>query len=130
MLHVGRLTLLIKVSPTKNVFRTKHSSFLAAASVTKEKRSVTLSPGLHLPRFTLEQYKSAYCDVITNTGKPLCHNGKQHKGIRYNDIQHNDLQSNDIQRNIENAALSISTFNITNTGIMPNVTMLSLYSEN
>ena len=26
-------------------------------------------PGLHLPRFTLEQYKSAYCDVITNTGK-------------------------------------------------------------
>ena len=26
-------------------------------------------PGLHLPRFTLEQYKSAYCNVITNTGK-------------------------------------------------------------
>ena len=29
-------------------------------------------PGLHLPRFTLEQYKSAYCDVITNTGKYSC----------------------------------------------------------
>lgn len=30
-------------------------------------------PGLHLPRFTLEQYKSAYCDVITNTGQHLMH---------------------------------------------------------
>ncbi len=118
------------MSPSKKVFKDKHSSFLAAASVTKEKRSVTLSPGLHLPRFTLEQYKSAYCDVITNTGKPLCHNGKQHKGIRYNDIQHNDLQNNDIQRNNENVALSISTLDITNTSIMPNFTMLSLYSEN
>ena len=29
---------------------------------------VQIVPGLHLPRFTLEQYKSAYCHVITNTG--------------------------------------------------------------
>ena len=35
----------------------------------KEKDPVQVVPGLHLPRFTLEQYKSAYCDVITNTGK-------------------------------------------------------------
>jgi len=34
----------------------------------KEKDPVQVVPGLHLPRFTLEQYKSAYCDVITNTG--------------------------------------------------------------
>ena len=35
----------------------------------KKKDPVQVVPGLHLPRFTLEQYKSAYCDVITNTGK-------------------------------------------------------------
>lgn len=35
----------------------------------KEKDPVQVVPGLHLPRFTLEQYKSAYCDVKTNTGK-------------------------------------------------------------
>ena len=35
----------------------------------KEKDPVQVVPGLHLPRFTLEQYKSAYCDVITNTGE-------------------------------------------------------------
>ena len=35
----------------------------------KEKDPVQVVPGLHLPRFTLEQYKSAYCDVTTNTGK-------------------------------------------------------------
>ena len=34
----------------------------------KEKDPVQVVPGLHLPRFTLEQYKSAYCDVVTNTG--------------------------------------------------------------
>ena len=34
----------------------------------KEKDPVQVVPGLHLPRFTLEQYKSGYCDVITNTG--------------------------------------------------------------
>lgn len=38
----------------------------------KEKDPVQVVPGLHLPRFTLEQYKSAYCDVITNTGKYSC----------------------------------------------------------
>ncbi len=35
----------------------------------KEKDPVQVVPGLHLPRFTLEQYKSAYCDVTTNTGE-------------------------------------------------------------
>ena len=35
----------------------------------KEKDPVQVVPGLHLPRFTLEQYKSAYCDVKTNTGE-------------------------------------------------------------
>jgi len=35
----------------------------------KEKDPVQVVPNLHLPRFTLEQYKSAYCDVITNTGE-------------------------------------------------------------
>ena len=35
----------------------------------KEIDPVQIVPGLHLPRFTLEQYKSAYCNVITNTGK-------------------------------------------------------------
>jgi len=34
----------------------------------KQKDPVQVVPNLHLPRFTLEQYKSAYCDVITNTG--------------------------------------------------------------
>ena len=35
----------------------------------KEKDPVQVVKDLHLPRFTLEQYKSAYCDVKTNTGK-------------------------------------------------------------
>ena len=35
----------------------------------KEKDPVQIVKDLHLPRFTLEQYKSAYCDVKTNTGK-------------------------------------------------------------
>lgn len=34
----------------------------------KDVDPVQIVPGLHLPRFTLEQYKSAYCNVITNTG--------------------------------------------------------------
>ena len=34
----------------------------------KEKDPVQVVPNLHLPRFTLELYKSAYCDVKTNTG--------------------------------------------------------------
>ena len=34
----------------------------------KEKDPVQVVKDLHLPRFTLEQYKSAYCDVKTNTG--------------------------------------------------------------
>jgi hypothetical protein len=34
---------------------------------------VQIVPGLHLPRFTLEQYKSAYCNVITNTGSGIAH---------------------------------------------------------
>nr|XP_040570870.1 LOW QUALITY PROTEIN: glutamate-gated chloride channel-like [Lepeophtheirus salmonis] len=38
----------------------------------KEKDPVQVVPGLHLPRFTLEQYKSAYCDVTTNTGEYSC----------------------------------------------------------
>lgn len=38
----------------------------------KEKDPVQVVHGLHLPRFTLEQYKSAYCDVITNTGEYSC----------------------------------------------------------
>lgn len=38
----------------------------------KQKDPVQVVPNLHLPRFTLEQYKSAYCDVITNTGKYSC----------------------------------------------------------
>ena len=37
----------------------------------KQKDPVQVVPNLHLPRFTLEQYKSAYCDVITNTGNWL-----------------------------------------------------------
>ncbi len=37
----------------------------------KEKDPVQVVPGLHLPRFTLEQYKSAYCDVTTNTGEDI-----------------------------------------------------------
>ena len=40
----------------------------------KEKDPVQVVPGLHLRRFTLEQYKSAYCDVITNTGKYIIFN--------------------------------------------------------
>ena len=35
----------------------------------KEKDPVQIVPGLQLPRFTLEQYKHVYCDVITNTGE-------------------------------------------------------------
>ena len=35
----------------------------------KDVDPVQIVPGLHLPRFTLEQYKSAYCNVITNTGR-------------------------------------------------------------
>ena len=35
----------------------------------KDVDPVQIVPGLHLPRFTLEQYKSAYCNVITNTGE-------------------------------------------------------------
>ena len=35
----------------------------------KDVDPVQIVPGLHLPRFTLEQYKSAYCNVITNTGQ-------------------------------------------------------------
>ena len=38
----------------------------------KKKDPVQVVPGLHLPRFTLEQYKSDYCDVITNTGSYSC----------------------------------------------------------
>ena len=37
----------------------------------KDVDPVQIVPGLHLPRFTLEQYKSAYCNVITNTGACL-----------------------------------------------------------
>jgi hypothetical protein len=37
----------------------------------KDVDPVQIVPGLHLPRFTLEQYKSAYCNVITNTGLSL-----------------------------------------------------------
>ena len=37
----------------------------------KDVDPVQIVPGLHLPRFTLEQYKSAYCNVITNTGREL-----------------------------------------------------------
>ena len=35
----------------------------------KDVDPVQIVPGLQLPRFTLEQYKSAYCNVITNTGQ-------------------------------------------------------------
>ena len=38
----------------------------------KDVDPVQIVPGLHLPRFTLEQYKSAYCNVITNTGEYSC----------------------------------------------------------
>lgn len=38
----------------------------------KEKDPVQVVKDLHLPRFTLEQYKSAYCDVKTNTGEYSC----------------------------------------------------------
>merc|ERR1719347_77165 len=38
----------------------------------KDVDPVQIVPGLHLPRFTLEQYKSDYCNVITNTGEYSC----------------------------------------------------------
>ena len=35
----------------------------------KDEDPVQIVPDLHLPRFTLEKYISAYCNIKTNTGK-------------------------------------------------------------
>ena len=35
----------------------------------KDKAPVQIAKGLNLPRFSVEKYKSKYCNVETNTGK-------------------------------------------------------------
>jgi len=37
----------------------------------KPKDPVQIVPDLHLPRFTLEKYINAYCNIKTNTGKKI-----------------------------------------------------------
>ena len=39
--------------------------------VWKEGDPVQIDDGLHLPRFTLEKFQTAYCNSKTNTGTPL-----------------------------------------------------------
>ena len=37
----------------------------------KTRDPVQIVPDLHLPRFTLEKYINAYCNIKTNTGKKI-----------------------------------------------------------
>lgn len=71
----------------------------------KPKDPVQIVPDLHLPRFTLEKYINAYCNIKTNTGKK---ERRRRKSAVFSDvckIQQQHLQKQ--QRKIETKNVAI-----------------------